>query len=39
MNPSSAGDFWGVLMASRAYKQLMKLEADKSVVDVVRTKI
>ncbi|CEL57265.1 hypothetical protein RSOLAG1IB_08477 [Rhizoctonia solani AG-1 IB] len=39
MNPSSAGGRWGALMASRAYKQLMKLEADKSVVDVVHTKI
>ncbi|CAE6533230.1 unnamed protein product [Rhizoctonia solani] len=39
MDPSPAGTRWAVMMASRADKQLRKLQQDKRVLDIVWTKI
>ncbi|CUA75351.1 TPR and ankyrin repeat-containing protein 1 [Rhizoctonia solani] len=39
MDPSPAGTRWAVMMASRADKQLRKLQQDKKVLDIVWTKI
>ncbi|CAE6383945.1 unnamed protein product [Rhizoctonia solani] len=39
MDPSPAGTRWAVMMASRADKQLRKLEQEKNMLDITWTKI